>query len=109
MEVFLKSEQERRMKVSAQIKVDLEQESPRIPKAFLLVFFLIILSTGLVAYSRRQFNVAIHSEELSRLHWLVTDCTGSIVSAVLSSIMAYLTYHNPIWKNVKCCKCASEA
>ena len=98
MGAYLRSDQERFHKISTQIKVDLEQENPRIPKSFLVIFFFMILSTGLVAYSRRQFNVVIQSQEMSKLHCIITDATGSIISAILLSIMAYLAYHNPIWK-----------
>jgi sensor histidine kinase YesM len=73
--------------------------SLNIPSRFIIIFFFIVLSTGFVSYSRRMFNVVIHAEQMSRLHCIITDATGSIVSALLLSIVACLVYRIPIWKH----------
>ena len=69
-----------------------------IPFGFWISFFFIILSTGLVSYSRRQFAIVIHAEQMSQLHYIVTDASGAIISAILLSGVAWVSYNNPVWK-----------
>ena len=92
MELYLKS------KSSHMTQYD-DEMNLAIPSGFLVGFFFIVLSTGFIAYSRRQFNVIIEAENISQLHCIITDATGSLVNAILLSIVATFAYRNPIWKH----------
>ena len=71
----------------------------KLPFGFIVGFFFIILSTGFIAYSRRQFNVIIQPELNSQLHCIIVDASGSFVSACLLSIIAIFAYKNPVWRH----------
>ena len=60
----------------------------RLPRSFLVTFFVILLLTGFVAFSRRQFEMVIQSHLMSQDHYLVIDTVGSVVSATLLSVVA---------------------
>ena len=70
----------------------------RLPRSFQLTFFLILLSTGFIAFSRRHFAEIIQSEQMSRAQCMITDISGSISSAITLSIVAYLSYYYPLWR-----------
>ena len=69
----------------------------KLPFGFIVGFFFMILSTGFIAYSRRQFNVIIEPELNSQIHCIIVDSTGSFVSACLLSLVAIFAYKNPVW------------
>ena len=70
----------------------------RLSVSFRVWFFFMILATGLVTFSERQFEIAIQHEQMSNAHYMVLDGTRSFMNAVLLSIVAYFAYYNPIWK-----------
>ena len=96
MEIFLKSEQ---YQISSTLRFPrLNEDNLKIPLGFAVSFFLIILSTGLIAYSRRQFTFVGNADQMSKLHYIVIDACGSSISAITLSLVAWITYNNPIWK-----------
>ena len=73
-----------------------EPRDLQISKLFLLAFFLIVLSTGLVTFSQRQFQTLIQSEEMTMSHYVILDGIRSLVSAALLSYVAYFTYYRQL-------------
>ena len=94
MGTFLKSEYH---SISSTLKFPRVDESAlKIPLGFWVSFFLIILSTGLIAYSRRQFAFVIHVDQMSQLHYIVIDACGSLVSAITLYLVAWTSYNNSV-------------
>ena len=67
-------------------------------KLFPMIFIFIILSTSLMAFSRRRLEMAIQGASMSLDYIFVIDTTGAIVSACFMPLVAYIFYHNPISK-----------
>ncbi len=93
MEPYLKSNS-----LSISLSQKIETIEIKLPFGFIIGFFFLILSTGFIAYSRRQFNVIIQPELSSQLHCIIVDATGSFTSACLLSSVAIFTYKNPVWR-----------
>lgn len=70
----------------------------KMPQQFRIIFYLILLATGFVSFSRRQFEHVIHSELLSQAHYVIIDSSGALVSATLLTLVAHWVYLNPIWR-----------
>ena len=70
-----------------------------LPRPFQITFVFILISTGFMAFSRRQLEMVTHSELISQDYLFVIDTSAVIVSACLMPIAGYFAYHNPMWKH----------
>lgn len=97
MGIYLKSEQST---LNSTLKFSrIDESTLKIPVGFWVSFFLIVLATGLIAYSRRQFAFVIQVDQMSQLHYMLIDACGALISAITLSLVASLSYKNPIWKH----------